>query len=268
MRRWVVIAAACVGVFVLVGALQPIPCAYEDKHPAKASEADTHGSQVAAPSNAQRVAGAAAPESVAEQSQYPRCNPGAGFLAHWGLRVAEDPLALFTLLLWLATARLVADAKASSRQDLRAYISADFGQAFYQDAHHFFGSAPTLFNSGKTPAMNLAYWCKAAILPTILPRGYQFEKGTPIVTDVGMSPRHNYVVRANIGVFRAPEAVAEILRGDPVRLYVWGVVKYEDVFGEEHTTEFCHNFFFTPIKGELNHWAHSGAYNPTHNKAT
>jgi hypothetical protein len=264
MRKWwIALAVVCCAVVGLI-ALQPIPCSYIDEHPTKTGNTETGASAASAPASQQGITPGAEPQRATENSQYPGCNSGASFLARWLIRVVEDPLALFTLLLWWATARLVSDAKASSRLELRAYVSADLGQASYQDNVTMFGSSPVIYNTGNTPARKVSHWCKAAILPSVLPKGYQFPQGTPQVTDVGMSPRHNYVLYASLGRFCTLEEIVEIARGDPIRFYVWGCVTYEDIFGHTHTTRFCHAYRYPVIGGKVTPMAD---YHPTHNRA-
>jgi hypothetical protein len=45
-------------------------------------------------------------------------------------------------------------------------------------------------------------------------------------------------------------------------LYVWGVVSYEDIFGDPHETEFCQNLLWL-WDGKI-----FGIYTPGHNKAS
>jgi hypothetical protein len=34
------------------------------------------------------------------------------------------------------------------------------------------------------------------------------------------------------------------MRGDKKRLFCWGTVTYDDIFGDSWQTNFCHNFIF------------------------
>lgn len=42
--------------------------------------------------------------------------------------------------------------------------------------------------------------------------------------------------------------VENIKRGLGRRLYIWGTVIYEDVFGDQRYTEFAHNIVWMPLK--------------------
>lgn len=150
-------------------------------------------------------------------------------------------------------------------RQMRAYISVDLGEAFYQDANFKFGSKPVFENTGFTPARKVCYWVSADILPSDTPADFSFPVGNSMVTDVGMSPRQKYVVNGVVDKFYPDSEVAEIIKGEKKKLFVWGVVTYEDVFGGTWTTRFCHSFYFYPAEKGL---LHRGSYHPGHNHAT
>jgi hypothetical protein len=214
-------------------------------------------------------------------------------------------LFVFTALLWLVTWRLSRDAKKSGEsqaekmessinqatrtasameevasatkanavliqggmhQQMRAYISVDVGTATYQENTLKFAASPVLANTGFTPARKVSYWISADILPGNTSTDFNFPVGEAKVTDVGMSPRQSYVVNGVVSKFYPDPEVAQIIKGDAERLFVWGVVTYEDVFGGRWDTRFCHSYhFYINREGML---VPHGTYHPSHNHAT
>lgn len=152
-------------------------------------------------------------------------------------------------------------------KQMRAYLAVDIGQAIYQDKNLKFESDPILVNTGFTPARNVCYRVMADILPTNLPNNYKFEDyGERIVNDISIAPRQQVILHAVVRN-RIPDAeVAGVMEGTVKRLYVWGTITYDDVFGGSWETNFCHSFFFFP--GEKEIWRVKGFYYATHNKST
>jgi hypothetical protein len=152
-------------------------------------------------------------------------------------------------------------------KQMRAYVAVDIGPTVYQDESLRFGSSPVLANTGFTPAKNVSFQVMADILPTNLPSGFEFEKWNAMQThDAALSPRQSFVIQGVVRE-RIPDAeVPNVMKGETKRLYVWGTVTYDDVFGGSWETNFCHHFnFYVGPDGE---WKVSRFYNRTHNNAT
>lgn len=128
---------------------------------------------------------------------------------------------------------------------MRAYISVEPGLGTYQDKYLRFASAPIVTNTGFTPARNVSYQVMAAILDTLPCEDHVFETfGTKTTNDAGVAPRQSVTISAVVRERFPDSEVEPIMSGEARRLYVWGIVTYDDIFGGSWETKFCHNFVF------------------------
>jgi hypothetical protein len=153
------------------------------------------------------------------------------------------------------------------RKQMRAYLSVDIGGATYQDANLRFAAAPVITNNGLTPARNVRNVAVAGIIDGRDPATTQF---TPIgvlpESDMGVAPRQSFITNA-IVPDRVPDAeVAAIMEGLTRRLFCWGKITYDDVYGGSWETNFCLNYTFYP--GEDQKVKVKGWFYPRHNGAT
>jgi hypothetical protein len=168
----------------------------------------------------------------------------------WWHKLKSDPVATFTfllfiatVLLWWSTRQLVLGAERSSTQELRAYLSVSIGGGSYQDRFKGikFEVRPLLINSGHTPAHNVTYWAKAAILPLPLSDNFQFPSIENIIkSSYVLGPNQSLILNAMVDDYVPDEEVENIKLGKDKSPYIWGSVSYTDVFGVSHTTNFCH----------------------------
>lgn len=183
------------------------------------------------------------------------------------LAIVTSILAIFTGALWLATRKLVIDAKDTSKRQLRAYLSVSIGGGSYQERHKDirFEVRPSLLNSGNTPAHNITYWARAEVLPFPLPDDFDFPptKDT-LQSSLVLGPHQNIILNAMINEFFPDEEAEIIKKGNGRRPCIWGIVSYTDVFGDGHTTKFCHSIcWFGPVEDETI----AGHYANRHNEA-
>lgn len=145
-----------------------------------------------------------------------------------------------------AAAESVATMKERTALQMRAYLGVVIGAAVPQDrrAGLLFEVKPTLQNFGNTPASDVAYDAKAAILPAPLPQGLDLPMGQPPEAGAVMGPHEQRSMSAVVNGLVPDAEVAQIKLGQPRALYVWGVVKYKDIFGEQHETHFCHHMYW------------------------
>ncbi len=141
----------------------------------------------------------------------------------------------------------------ASKRELRAYLTVAIGTAVFQQRRDEnkggdlkFESDPLLVNTGLTPARNITFKARAAIMPIPLPK----EIYLPDAPDEGiggniLGPQQNANLFAIVDGFCADKDVDSIkyAKGDK-GLYVWGRVTYEDVFGENHFTLFCQHIYW------------------------
>jgi hypothetical protein len=156
-----------------------------------------------------------------------------------------------------------------SHQHMRAYIAVDLTGATYQQNTIRFAGNPTFHNTGFTPARNIKFWIKADVFPTELPDDFVFPEGTENETDIGLSPRQTHSMQGVVESFYPDPEASVIREGAKKRLYCWGRIRYDDVFGDQWVTEFCQSYWFfpnpsAPDKNLL--W--SGIYHRSHNSST
>lgn len=167
-----------------------------------------------------------------------------------------------------AASESVAAVKQRTAQQMRAYLSVTTGIAIYQDrARNLrFEAKPVLTNAGHTPARRLAYWAKADVLPFPLPDNFVLPVGhPPEQRSVDLAPHQTVELNATVDGFYEDASVPVIKRGVERRLYVWGVVSYVDVFGEDHHTQFAQSYAWL---GPENSESILGTYLFRHNEAT
>lgn len=166
-----------------------------------------------------------------------------------------------------ASTESVAALKERTAQQMRAYLSVSINSGTFQDRNKniLFGVNPTLLNSGNTPAHKITYWARAEILPFPLPEDFQFPPfEDKLQSSFVLGPHQNIVMNAAVDVFIPDEEVEAIKRGLERRTCIWGIVSYSDVFGDSHTTKFCHSIYFYP-EGGIEKVA--GIYASRHNEA-
>lgn len=157
-----------------------------------------------------------------------------------------------------------------SEMQLRAYVSVIIGTATYQDRgkNLRFEGKPVLVNSGQTPAREVTYAAKAAILAVPLPEDFVLTLSTPPKTGRGMIPAHqDRTLSAVVDDYIPDDDVPKVMRAVEWGLYVWGVVTYEDAFQEKRRTEFCHLLTFRPNNAGDGHIV-DGQYIADRNTAT
>lgn len=156
-------------------------------------------------------------------------------------------------------------------KQMRAYLSVRIDRGVYQDqsANLRFAVMPMLTNTGFTPAHKVAYSAKADILPFPLADEFVFPALEKPRSVFGLlAPQQNLTMNAMVqGDFFDDDEVENIKRGHERRLYVWGTVVYEDVFGQPRHTNFAHNIIWLPRLKDGSEPIY-GNYVDRHNEAT
>jgi len=136
------------------------------------------------------------------------------------------------------------------QKQMRAYLVVEVGGGLYQDATKRFEVRPNLVNSGFTPALNMTYWALASILPFPLPKDHVLPVNHEnIPNSMDMGPRQSLVLNAAVDT-RVPDAeVDDIKHGITRRVYIWGSIRYSDIFGGVHTTDFCQSIHWIGPEG-------------------
>lgn len=155
-----------------------------------------------------------------------------------------------------------------SARQMRAYLSISINTGVYQERARDlkFDVRPVVFNSGHTPAHKMTYWASARVLPNPLPDDFDFPIGEDnLKSGFVLGPHQSIIINAVGPDFVSDDEVQAIKAGIKNRVYVWGIIFYEDVFGQARETKFCHSiYWFTGQNGELI----NGNYSARHNEAT
>lgn len=167
-----------------------------------------------------------------------------------------------------ATKASVEAGKDTAKRQLRAYLAVVIGPAVFQERREdpkpdlMFEASPLLVNTGQTPAHKISFVVKAAVLPVPLPKEVGLsETGDSGVGETILGVQHSASMGAVVNGFCRDEDVEDVKASNGKALYVWGLVTYEDVFGEKHETRFCQQIYWT---GETIR----GFYTPGRNGAT
>jgi hypothetical protein len=136
----------------------------------------------------------------------------------------------------LGISREIADMqKLATELHSRAYLSAIFTAAGYQDANHVFEVQAALRNHGNTPAYDVTFRAVAELLPVPIPDDFAF----PLPDDTAgpsvslMAPGITKLITRRVPGKVPDDQVEDIKRGRTPRcLAMWGVVKYRDAFNK------------------------------------
>ena len=144
--------------------------------------------------------------------------------------------------------KILANQLKTAQLDLRAYVSPSDVEIIEQDAQNAdnpslkaiaFIFKVSIKNTGNSPARKLTAVALCGKMPYPIPQGVAFA-----VTE----PENRSVITIGSGEVKRVSATAirynndeirEIMQAGGTRIYVWGMVKYEDVFGDPHWTKFC-----------------------------
>jgi len=146
--------------------------------------------------------------------------------------------------------RKIADMqKLATELHSRAYLSAFFSTAKYQDANHIFDVQVALRNHGNTPAYDVTFKTVAQIVPAPLTEDFAFPltdeaAGTSVSL---MAPGAMRVITRNVSDKVPDDQVEGIKRGLPPRcLAMWGLVNYRDAFKEKRYLRFAFTVAWIP----------------------
>lgn len=153
---------------------------------------------------------------------------------------------------------------AASAQQMRAYLCVQIGLGIYQerDKNLRFEAKPLLVNTGNTPAYNVRYKARAAILPVPLPDNFEFPLPEKEVGQATVGSQQNATLNAIVDDYCDDADVERIKHAEGEALFVWGTVTYQDIFGNSQHTHFC-QYLVWLLNGNV-----FGFYVPGHNDAS
>ncbi len=141
----------------------------------------------------------------------------------------------------------------SSKRELRAYLNVVIGEAIWQERRPpavggdlMFEGRPLLINTGRTPAKNIIFKARAAVLPAPLPRSTRLPEEPDIEIPPSMlGSQQSASMFAIVDGFRPDDEVDIIKSGHGnIGLYVWGKITYDDDFGDPHFFRFCQQLYW------------------------
>ena len=141
-----------------------------------------------------------------------------------------------------AMERVAASLRENAARQLRAYISILPGAVIEQDRNTDikYEIQPVVRNGGFTPASNVIIYSKVDILPDPLPVNFNFVLPLfqePSISTLGFQ-QTNFSI-AYLTKLLSDSEIAEIKKPGGRRLYVYGNVTYDDIFGSHWNTNFC-----------------------------
>jgi hypothetical protein len=126
----------------------------------------------------------------------------------------------------------------SARRQLRAYVSAVVDFMFSFDDNHLSSASFTMKNVGQTPAYRLTHRTRIIIAPEPLPQGFKFSKLTgPGSPPIVLFPNVPFNGTKTADRLFSTSEIASI-RENTSRIYIYGEIRYRDVFGRRRWTKF------------------------------
>jgi hypothetical protein len=163
-----------------------------------------------------------------------------------------------------AATESVAALRERTAQQMRAYLSVVVGTGIYQDKakNLKFQAQPLVVNAGHTPAHKVSFKAKTEVLPVPLPDAFTFPLPVSVTGGAVVGPQQSFTLSPMVDDFSDEAEVEKIKRAEGKALFAWGIITYEDVFGQSHQTRFCQIVTWLP-DGKT--W---GYYTDRHNDAT
>jgi hypothetical protein len=148
----------------------------------------------------------------------------------------------------------VATFRERSSQQMRTYIGVIIYGGMYQERMKSikFAGRPMMVNTGSTPAHHVRFRARAQILPIKLPDDFDFPLPATIRGGATLNPHQNFTITEIVDDYCDDSEVLDIMRGRGERaLSCYGIITYEDVFGDSHVTEFSQILTWVPIPNQL-----------------
>lgn len=161
----------------------------------------------------------------------------------------------------------VAGLERFSKAQSRAYLTALVGSGTYQDLTNVgnpvkFSVIPVLINTGHTPAKNVRWRTAASIEDFPLPNNFSFPTKTEWSGNAVINPQIRFDLSSDpIDIVDEEVALQVKLGVGEKRLYMWGEVSYDDIYGDNHTLGFSQFIWFQFLNDE---WKVRGVYLAQH----
>jgi hypothetical protein len=209
--------------------------------------------------NEQKAAQAARQEQTADSTNW------------WTIRLALAAIFISGLQLIaysLQAARLketITVMRENGERQLRAYVIANAGDVKEEadsSGNHTFEWRVQITNVGQTPAYNLGGRGCVSILPYPLPDNFDFPYPDSVIEDaptaIPIGPQDPKLIPFSLEKPCTAEEVAALKSNGNLKLWLYGIVKYVDVFKRPRYTNFC---FYIMWEGDR---ARGRTYGRTH----
>lgn len=182
-----------------------------------------------------------------------KCRESCYTLQKW-IRDPNGWIAICTIILVFIGFCALHTSYDTEKRQLRAYVTPSIQSSNIDDASIFV--ILLIENFGQTPAKNCKISGVVDMLPCPLPKGFVFRMPlTEFEQNSRIYPKAT--IPANVEILHKHAFTKNEILSNPNRsAYVFGVLSYEDIFGDIHTTNFC--YFLNPYsigKGKTFSWA-------------
>lgn len=165
----------------------------------------------------------------------------------WWFKFRTDPVATFTFILavvtgflWWSTRQLVLGAEKTAAQQLRAYIFTTHKEGINLEVNGELSTATQIKNFGQTPAHDMMTCHRVGIYKLPLTATNKLEEPTyePGFPKGPLAPGEVAYQRATIPELLPKDIIADLEAGKAA-LFVFGEIRYSDIFNKPHRTSYC-----------------------------
>lgn len=144
--------------------------------------------------------------------------------------------------------RLATQQKLIGELQTRAYVAVNYIGTVLQNNETGYRFEPRLqiVGTGITPAYKVCHRSASDVLDYPLPEDFDFplaiEEKHPSIGTLG--PRNTFIISAITPRLYAPDEIEELMSGVKKRIFVWGIITYEDAFQTPRYLKFCQSIIW------------------------
>ncbi|WP_172592463.1 hypothetical protein, partial [Nitrosomonas supralitoralis] len=162
----------------------------------------------------------------------------------WFSKLLADPIAFFTFLLflatvalWWATRRLVQGAEDTAQRQLRAYVSINLDEKMFFDSDGLLNAPFITKNNGVTPANFMLCSLHIGLFRFPLDTELDPPNYSPTSSNSSLFPGEQVRQYATLPR-ELNQTETQVIENGEGAIYVWGEVRYKDVFNKQRSTQF------------------------------
>lgn len=146
--------------------------------------------------------------------------------------------------------------KERTAQQMRAYLTVLVGNATFQERAkgYLFEGRPMMLNTGATPAHRVRFRAHATIMTLPIAEDFSFPLHGAEDGGATLNAHQHFVFGRSVDAFVPDQDVAAIKDAAGRALVVWGLITYDDIFGEPHKTEFGIVYRWMSDGSVFGHW--------------